>query len=162
MGSCTGTLLFLLPAQLCMHCKLNSITLFLIIDNLSQGGSVQNSKQSWLWPVSAMVWQQDQGRDHPPVLDTGEATTQILCSVLGSPLQEGHWGAAECSEQSLHLTLHTLIFSAHISHLWLPAPAEAGENRHLPPKPPFQQLLIILISRATGLNSPFITWSWPE
>ncbi|OWK57806.1 F-box only protein 4 [Lonchura striata] len=34
------------------------------------------------WPGSAMVWQQDQGRDCPPVLGTGEATPQILLCTL--------------------------------------------------------------------------------
>jgi len=34
--------------------------------------------------------QQEQGSDHPSVLSTFEAALQVLCSVLGSSLQERH------------------------------------------------------------------------
>ena len=34
--------------------------------------------------------QQDQGSEHPSVLSCGEATSQVLCSVLGPTLQERH------------------------------------------------------------------------
>ncbi|KAJ7418681.1 Ammonium transporter Rh type A [Pitangus sulphuratus] len=39
------------------------------------------------WPVSAIVWQQDQDSDHPPVLGTGEASPRTLGSVLDLSLQ---------------------------------------------------------------------------
>lgn len=43
--------------------------------------------------------QEDQGSDYPPVLSTGEATSQNLCSVLGPSLQDRPWGAGVCLEK---------------------------------------------------------------
>ena len=48
---------------------------------------------------SIIFRQQEQGGDHAPVLSTGEAAPWVLCSVLGSSLQEGHWGAGACPEK---------------------------------------------------------------
>jgi len=43
--------------------------------------------------------QQKQGGDCAPVLGTGEATPQVLCSVLDPSPQEGHGGAGACPEK---------------------------------------------------------------
>ena len=40
------------------------------------------------WLISESVQPAEQGADCPPVLSTGEATHQVLCSVLGPVLQE--------------------------------------------------------------------------
>lgn len=45
-----------------------------------------------------------------------------------------------------------LTFSAHPSQRWVPAPAEAGECRHLPPKRPFQQLLASYVYKLSHCN----------
>jgi len=45
------------------------------------------------------VWPAGAGSDCAPVLGTGEAAPWILCSVLGLPVQEGHWGAGVCPEK---------------------------------------------------------------
>lgn len=41
--------------------------------------------------------------DHPSVFSTGEATPQILCSVLGPPLQERHQGTEHVQTRATEL-----------------------------------------------------------
>jgi len=41
----------------------------------------------------------EQRGDHPPVLGTVEAIPQVMCSVLGPSLQEGHQNPGTCLEK---------------------------------------------------------------
>ena len=40
--------------------------------------------------LSSQKEQVAQGGDHPPVLGSGEAAPQVLCSALGPSVEEGH------------------------------------------------------------------------
>lgn len=65
-------------------------------------GCVQGTQESQWHPGLDQEHQsqQDQGSDCHSVLATGDATPQILGSVLGPALQERHWGAEACLEKS--------------------------------------------------------------
>ena len=51
------------------------------------------------WLVSGIVWPAGVGRWSCPCTHTGEAAPQVLCSLLGPSLQEGHWVAGVCPEK---------------------------------------------------------------
>ncbi|GAB0203827.1 hypothetical protein GRJ2_002848300 [Grus japonensis] len=55
-----------------------------------QCAQVAKKANSTLACIRKSNGQQDQGSDRPPVLGTGEAAPQVLCSVLGPSLQDRH------------------------------------------------------------------------
>jgi len=79
------------------------VVLFSQVSTMSQQSAQVAKKASGISAVLAVVQSAGAGVDCPSVLGSGEAAPQVLCSVLGPPLQERHQGPGACPEKEMEL-----------------------------------------------------------